>query len=133
MDVRIFIVISIVLASATSALACPRGARCATGQPATRVELAQPARRALAAPTRTVTLTVARTQRAPDRARWTQRDLPTRATSQASLVWQAVRTKVAAKLPTYRTSNGRSITLSPVVVFSDAFDAAPCIGISGGF
>jgi hypothetical protein len=130
-DVRFFIVISIVLASASSALACPRGARCVTAEP--RAELA-PARRALAAPTaRAVTLDVDRAQRAPVRARWTHGDLPTRATSRAPLVWQAIRTKVAAKLPTYRSAHGVSVTLSPVIVFSDSFDAAPCIGVSGGF
>jgi hypothetical protein len=131
MDVRIFIVISIVLAAASPALACPRGARCDATVPL-RAERAQPARRELAAPTaRSISLSVDRAHRAPDRSAWTMRDLPVKSRSR-TLVWRAIRTKVVENLPTYR-AKGMSVSLSPVVVVSDSFDSAPCIGVSGGF
>lgn len=128
---RAFIVISSLLVSAATALACPPGARCATRAPQPVYTVA---RREVAAPAaRSVSLTVDRTHRAPERARWTMRDLPAKASYRAPMVWQAIRTKVAEKLPTYRSPRGISLTVSPVVVVSDAFDSAPCLGITGGF
>ena len=92
-----------------------------------------PARREAAAPSaRTLSLTE-RTPRLTERTRWNLRDVPSKTGPTMPRIWQVVRAKVADKLPTYRSERGIAFSLSPVVVQSDAFDAAPCIGISGGF
>jgi hypothetical protein len=88
-----------------------------------------PTARPLAA--RTVSLTVEK-RRSPERTQWNLHELPTKSAGQMPRIWRTVRTKIEAKLPTYR-GEGISFALSPVVVVSDSFDSAPCLGISGGF
>ena len=98
-----------------------------------RTELA-PARREAAAPTaQPRSLTVGKLARATERTRWNLLDVPSKSDKRMPRIWQVVRTKIEDKMPTYRTERGTSVMLSPVVVISDAFDAAPAVGVVGRF
>lgn len=123
----------IVVASASVALACPRGARCVAAAPQ-RIEVAQ-ARRVETSDVKSqpMALRADKPRRVPERAQWDLRELPAKHEAGMPRLSQVVRAKIAAHLPTYRAATGVSFSVAPVVVSSEAFESTPTLGIVGGF
>lgn len=121
MSVRYFIALAVVLATASSALACPTGARCISDAP----RYAE-----VAGPKRPISLRIVA---APERDVWRLRDEPVQDdTDEVPWLSQVVRTEVVDRI-TYRNDDGVSLALSPVIVISRSFDTVPGVGISGRF
>ena len=116
---RLFVALALA-ATASTALACPPGARCVIDAPAAGE---------IAAPRRPLTLLVA-TPPAP--APWRLDVAPVREpTSDTPWIWQVLRREVADAMPTYRDRD-LTLSLSPVVI-SGSFDTVPGVGVAGDF
>lgn len=118
---RALIVAFVVLATAHTALACPRGARCVIEAPT--IDEAP-------GPQRPVRLQI---DHAAARDPWTF-DAP-KQTDDDKLpsFWKELRERAYEHVPRYRGDDDLTFTLSPVVVSGPAFDTVAGFGIAGDF
>jgi hypothetical protein len=120
--VRALIVCIILLATARTALACPRGARCVIEA----VTIAE-----VPGPKRPLRLHIEHVDtREP---LWTFEASNKTEEPVVPKFWQTLREQAYARMPHYRGDDGLTFTLSPVVVTASAFDTVPGIGIAGDF
>ena len=122
MAVRLLIALAVVLAAASSALACPNGARCLS---------AAPRYAEVSGPKRPISLRIAA---APEHDVWHLREAPDQDdTDKVPLTSQVFRSEVLDRMPGYRSDDGVSLALSPIIVISRAFNTVPGVGVAGRF